>query len=223
MGRKSIKELRRKEIVKAFYKVAQKEGLENASIAKVARQLDINPSLVMHYYNTKDTLIDGLIDYILERYRYIYKPEKRITDRAERLEKIIDNLFSRKWGTLFDDSVFYSCYALIFRNEKIRQRFKKLHDSLRTFLAEEFREAMEDGTIEIEDPVAAADMVFILVEGAYYYLGLSEDKNEEKLAVYKNEVLLRLKLKVNHAERSTTVAKDTNSSRPVVSPYKVDI
>lgn len=223
MGRKSIKELRRKEIVKAFYKVAQKEGLENASIAKVARQLDINPSLVMHYYNTKDALIDGLIDYILERYRYIYKPEKRITDRAERLEKIIDNLFSRKWGTLFDDSVFYSCYALIFRNEKIRQRFKKLHDSLRTFLAEEFREAMEDGTIEIEDPVAAADMVFILVEGAYYYLGLSEDKNEEKLAVYKNEVLLRLKLKVNHAERSTTVAKDTNSSRPVVSPYKVDI
>lgn len=223
MGRKSIKELRRKEIVKAFYKVAQKEGLENASIAKVARQLDINPSLVMHYYNTKDALIDGLIDYILERYRYIYKPEKRITDRAERLEKIIDNLFSRKWGTLFDDSVFYSCYALIFRNEKIRQRFKKLHDSLRTFLAEEFREAMEDGTIEIEDPVAAADMVFILVEGAYYYLGLSEDKNEEKLAVYKNEVLLRLKLKVNHAERSTTVAKDTKSSRPVVSPYKVDI
>jgi hypothetical protein len=36
MGRKSLKPLRQKAIIKAFYKVAKKEGLENASIAKVA-------------------------------------------------------------------------------------------------------------------------------------------------------------------------------------------
>jgi hypothetical protein len=32
MGRKSLKPIRQKGIIKAFYKVAQKEGLENASI-----------------------------------------------------------------------------------------------------------------------------------------------------------------------------------------------
>ncbi len=36
MGRKSLKESRQAEIVSAFYKLAKKDGLENASIAKTA-------------------------------------------------------------------------------------------------------------------------------------------------------------------------------------------
>jgi AcrR family transcriptional regulator len=66
MGRKSLKEIRRKEIISAFYNVSIKEGLENSSISKVAKEMDINPSLVMHYFNTKEDLNFGLINFILE-------------------------------------------------------------------------------------------------------------------------------------------------------------
>ena len=87
MGRKSLKPIRQKAIIKAFYKVARKEGLENASIAKVASVLDVNPSLVIHYFKTKQDLIHGLIEYILERYRLIYNPENGTSNPAERLKK----------------------------------------------------------------------------------------------------------------------------------------
>ena len=73
MGRKSLKGPRQKEIIKAFYKVAKKEGLENASIAKTAELININPSLVVHYFKSKDYLVYGLIEYILDKYLLIYK------------------------------------------------------------------------------------------------------------------------------------------------------
>src|SRR5882762_5365027 len=114
MGRISLKDTRQKEIILAFYTVAKKIGLENASIAKVADHMDINPSLIVHYFKTREALFSGLIAFILEQYSGIYKTNGQDYSSASELKQLIDNLFSRKWNKLFDDSVFYSCYALIY-------------------------------------------------------------------------------------------------------------
>lgn len=178
MGRKSLKPIRQKGIIKAFYKVARKEGLENASIAKVATVLDVNPSLVMHYFKTKQDLLHGLIEYILEQYRMIYNPENGTANPRIRLEKIIRNLFSRKWDKLFDDGVFYSSFSLVFRDQKVKEHYKNLHDHLRQMLADTLREANENGVIRLDDVENTADLVFIFVEGSYYYLSMVSDKAE---------------------------------------------
>ncbi|MDN5204932.1 TetR family transcriptional regulator [Fulvivirgaceae bacterium BMA10] len=196
MGRKSLKDARRKEIIRAFYKVAKKEGLENASLAKVARLMDIHPSLIIHYFRSKEDLIFGLIEYILERYKLIYKAENSTLDTKERLVKIVGNLFSRKWNTLFDDGVFYSCYALIFRDKKVQAHYKTLHDSLRELFSSTLKEAKQEGLVNVQDVEATSDLIFIMVEGAYYYLGLINDKNEYqgKLKQYEQEALRLLGL-----------------------------
>lgn len=197
MGRKSLKPLRQKGIIKAFYKVARKEGLEHASIAKVAAVLEVNPSLVIHYFSTKHDLMHGLIEYILERYRLLYNPENGTTDPKEKLKKIIRNLFSRKWNRLFDDGVFYSAFALVFRDKQVKQHYKKLHDDLRTLLKDALQEAKDHKAIAIDDVEQTADLVFIFVEGAYYYLSMVTDKDEHerRIANYEQTVLRMLKLK----------------------------
>ena len=196
MGRKSLKPLRQKAIIKAFYKVARKEGLENASIAKVAAVLEVNPSLVIHYFSSKQDLIHGLIEYILERYRLLYNPEVDTNNPRMRLIKIIRNLFSRKWNKLFDDGVFYSSFALIFRDRTVKEHYKNLHDHLRTLLKEALSEAKAHGVINVDDVERTADLIFIFVEGAYYYLSMVSDKNEYKARIehYENTVLSMLKL-----------------------------
>jgi AcrR family transcriptional regulator len=196
MGRKSLKPLRQKEIIKAFYKVARREGLENASIAKVAAVLEVNPSLVIHYFETKQDLILGLIEYILERYQLIYNPQNGTSNPKARLRKIISNLFSREWNNLFDDGVFFSCYALIFRNRTIKVHYKNLHDRLRKMLTEALVEAKVSGAIDVKDVENTADMVFVLIEGAYYYLSLVTNQAEYKrrLALYKRQALVMLNL-----------------------------
>jgi AcrR family transcriptional regulator len=191
MGRKSLVPLRQKEIVKAFYKVALKEGLENASIAKVAEVLEVNPSLVIHYFKSRQELLHGLIEYIIERYKLIYDPGNGTGQPKAKLKKIINSLFSRKWNKLFDDSVFYSGYALIFRDDTIKEHYKNLHDQLRALLANALQEAADADVIESNNVQQTADLVFVFVEGAYYYLSMVKDKAEyeKRLAFYEKTVL----------------------------------
>jgi AcrR family transcriptional regulator len=198
MGRKSLKETRQKEIIKVFYKLAKKEGLENTSIAKIAKEMDINPSLVIHYFQTREDLTYGLIDYILDKYQLIYKVNgKKSTDPQEALLGIVDNIFSKKWNTLFDDGLFYSCYSLSFREPKIKDLYKKILDSLRSLLSARIEECKKHGLLDVDDPEHIADSIFVLVDGVYFYLSLVTDKAEyeQRLARYKQQAIEMLNLR----------------------------
>ena len=197
MGRKSLKSVRQKEIIQSFYKVATKEGLENTSIAKVANEMGVNTSLIMHYFNSKDELIFGLISYILEQYKSLYVINGGINSEAK-LKKTIDNLFSRDWNSLIDDGVFYSCYTLIFRDNNIKEAFKELHVLLRKFLEEVIQEAKQNGIVDVVSPKETAELIFVLVEGSYYYLSfynINDKEYKDKLAFYKKTALNLLEFK----------------------------
>ncbi|GGZ41422.1 hypothetical protein GCM10007049_38380 [Echinicola pacifica] len=185
----SISTTRKKEIIEGFYTLAREHGLENTSIAKIGKHLEIPPSLIMHYFPTKDILISHLIDYILDQYLKIYEPaiqelkEKKHADP----KTFIDKLFSRDWNLLFDDGVFYSCFALIFRNKLIRKEYRKLHDRLREFLKDLLD---KDENLKDRDTKVLAEQIFVVVEGAYYYLSMLDDEEtyEQKVLLYKEQV-----------------------------------
>lgn len=197
MGRKSIKEARRKEIVKVFYRIAKKEGLENVSIAKIAKVMDVNPSLIMHYFRSKKDLVGSLIDFLLDRWLQIFDKEA-LTKPASRetLLEMINNLFSRKWNVLFDDRVSYSCYSLVFRNKKIRTKYKSVLDSLHQTLAQFIEKCRKENILDTDDPVFTSRVIFALVDGAYYYLSLEDDKEEylARLGQYKKRAIAVLGL-----------------------------
>jgi AcrR family transcriptional regulator len=188
MGRKSLKEERQLEIIETFYKVAKKEGYENTSIAKIAKVMDINPSLISHYFETKEDLTYALIDHILERYLLIYTIKNIGEVTLSDLQKTIEKLFSKKWNLLFDDGLFYTFYALAFREKKIKTKYKAILDSLRLALTAMIEQCNEKQLIKVPSPKMAADLIFVLVDGAYFYLSLENDKKAyiERLDYYKN-------------------------------------
>ncbi len=197
MGRKSLKDTRQKEIVRAFYQLAKKEGLENASLAKTAALININPSLVIHYFKTKEHLVYALTEYILDKYLLIFKvPPRHSGNALDKLLTVLDNIFSNKWNTLFDDSVSYNCYSLTFRNSTIKKKYKNLLDTLRSNLEALIVACKEEGSLSVKDPALTADIIFVLIDGAYYYLSLVTNKNEyrKKLLLYKQQALQQLNL-----------------------------
>jgi hypothetical protein len=107
------------------------------------------------------------------------------------LRKLIDNLFSRRWNKLFDDGVFYSCYAYTYREKKIKKAFRALHDSLRGMLVDALKKAKANGVIQIQKEEETAEIIFALIEGAYYYLGMVESKTayDRKLKIMKKKAL----------------------------------
>ena len=196
MGRKSLKEDRQKEIIQAFYRVARKEGVENTSLAKIAKECDMLPSMLIHYFSTKEELLASLIDFILENYKGIYKARtKRSVPPLEQLIEILNSIFSRKWNRLIDDGVFYSCFAMVFRDKKVKEKYYRLHQLLREWLADVIAECKEELALTT-DPEKAADLIFVISDGAYYYLSMVNDKEEyeKKLNRYKLEAFKILNL-----------------------------
>ena len=184
-----ISTARKREIVEGFYNLSIVNGLENTSIAKIGKHLDMPPSLIMHYFPTKEILISNLIDYILEKYLEIYQPIIRELEQNESADPslIVETLFSRNWNLLFDDGVFYSCYALIFRNDKIKKEYRILHEKLR----ESLKEILDkDKEMEGRDTAVLAEQIFVVVEGAYYYLSMFDDEtaSNQKVIYFKNQV-----------------------------------
>ena len=189
MGRKSLKETRRLEIIKVFYQVAKKEGYENTSIAKIAKVMDINPSLIIHYFETKEGLTYELIDHILDRYLLIYTIKNKGKAKLDDLQATIEMLFSKKWNLLFDDGLFYTFYALAFREKKIKLKYKLILDALRNGLALMIEQCNEQQITNVENPQVTADFIFVLVDGAYFYLSMESDKKAylDRLAYYKQK------------------------------------
>ncbi len=204
MGRNSLKDIRKKEIVKVFYQVACREGLENTSIAKIAKHMHVNPSLIIHYFETKEDMIYDLIDYILEKYKKIYRHDQITNDYSvQAFGDLIDRLFSREWNSLIDDGVFYSCYAMTFYNKRIRLKFKQLHDSLRILLTDFLDEYAEKNKISFKDVQVLSEMIFVMLEGSYYYLSLVDNKAEyiRKIEKYKNEALKLINISAVNVEQ----------------------
>ncbi|MBE9586594.1 TetR family transcriptional regulator [Mucilaginibacter sp. JRF] len=203
MGRRSLKEDQQKRIVEAFYEVAKREGIENTSFGKVAKELEMHQSLVIHYFANKEDLLLGLIDFIMMRYENIYQAESELDDQPlERLTSVLHNIFSRKWDNYIDDSIFYNCFALIFRHQEIKNRFRELHLMLRGWLQNLIQACIDKKQLVYDDASKAADIIFVISDGAYYYLSMIEDPvaYDMHLERYKEEAFRLLGLNVAAAK-----------------------
>ncbi|WP_010136033.1 TetR family transcriptional regulator [Ochrovirga pacifica] len=172
MGRVSLQDKRREEITMAFYEVAKEVGLENATIAKVADKMKISKGLVMHYFATKESLIFALNDEILNRYLNFVVSDKYLNISTQKeLENYIRSLFSREWNHYIDDGVFYSFYAMIYQNEKIRANYRNFLLEIRNGIYTILTNSHQQGIIKNADITKTANILYALIDGAYFQLG----------------------------------------------------
>lgn len=176
MGRKSKADDRRKEILSYFYDVIIDEGFEGASFAKIAKRMDVNPSLLVHYFSNKDAMVLGLIEYVVDTYAAQILPDfSEVADPAERWDDVIDVISKIQWDLFINSTVFYSAYTLALRNDEIKQQFMELYQGVRERLQEEVVFASEAGIINIEDPKRASELIIMVMEGANYFSNVWQD------------------------------------------------
>ncbi|TAE47230.1 MAG: TetR/AcrR family transcriptional regulator [Bacteroidetes bacterium] len=177
MGRKSLVAVRRLEILEHFYHLIIEEGLEGASTVKLSRRMGIRSSLLMHYFPTKEDMIQALIVWLMELYENRFLPmlEEKQSPEA-RFETVIDALFSPAWENLADGRVFYSCYTLIFRDEGVRARFQQTFARFHEHLCHEITRAADAGLIKVSDPSQSAHILISWVEGFNFYQRILADQ-----------------------------------------------
>jgi AcrR family transcriptional regulator len=191
-------ETRKREILENFYAVLAEEGLEGASMAKIAAHMGIHPSLIIHYFATKEEMIVELVDFMLDQYEETFLPRLReIDDPEEKLQATIEAIFGQEWVRLVDAGVFYACYSLSFRNDRVRERFQRMYARLREVLLDEIGDLMQRGVIVKADAGKLADLIISLLEGYDFYRGvMGDDERFDELGRFLTESALAI-LRVN--------------------------
>ncbi len=172
-----IAEARRKQIIETFYDVAGREGLDKASLAKVAAQMDIHPSLIIHYFKNKNELVVETVRFITSRYEEAFGPLLESVEAPEkRIRLLIDTILSWEWARFVDPGVYYACYALGLRNDAVRAEFRQMYDKLRQTVVQEIRGAIELGLIKDIGAEQFGDLLIILLDGfhAYGYMNAND-------------------------------------------------
>jgi len=186
MGRKSKADERKHEILVHFYQVVKEEGFEHASVAKIAEKMGVNPSLLIHYFKTKEEMVVDLVDFLLERYEEVYEEKfNQITDPKERFNLSIQFILGEDWMQVSDHhTVFYACYYLASRHDRIRDRFKQMYGHYRERLEREASQWIAHGLVTMKNPTQIAEYLILLNEGLTYYEGVFQSaeafKNRSK-------------------------------------------
>lgn len=112
MGRPSLRERRRAEIVNAFAQVLAEHGYEGATIAAVAARAGMAPGLVHHYFGSKAELLSSLLEDLVSRFRARVRgregtldPLLAYAEGAVGLDRTADLVAARCWVGLFAEAV----------------------------------------------------------------------------------------------------------------------
>jgi len=170
MGRKSIAYLRKPDILRHTYRLVAEEGLAGMSINKIARRMNVNPGLVMHYFKNKEGLILALVDYMLDRAEAFYDSEfEKYEDPRENFKYWAEYYFQTHENPPVRQSVFWSCYALSFRNTKVKEGIRRMYSRFIQRLMKGLEFYNKQGLIEIDKKEEAATIMLTLIEGFGYF------------------------------------------------------
>lgn len=192
--RNSTIEQRKPEILENYYQVIIEEGIEGASIGKIAKRMNIHPSLIIHYFKTKQNLTVELFDLLIEKYE---APEffrfNHIKDPRQRFDSLMDILFSFEYSRTVDPGVHFGFYYLSFRNPEINKRFREMINRLKVFLVDQFEQFKKEGIITVQDTGQAADIVVTLIEGIEFQTAfLAENRRFEDFANYSKNLAIAI-------------------------------
>jgi AcrR family transcriptional regulator len=180
MKRSEHSQQRRREMLAAYYETLLAEGLQGASLAKIAKRVDAPPSLLIHYFGTKEQMTIELVDYLLERYHESYGEKlESIADPRRRLDAILDYLFSIDYHQLLDDRAFYACFYLSLTHLDVRRAFASIYEVSLRLVESTLAECMAGGSIPTDDPHELAVTIKALEEGYAFLIGGGADEAEK--------------------------------------------
>nr|WP_319495178.1 TetR/AcrR family transcriptional regulator [uncultured Desulfobacter sp.] len=166
MGRKSISHIRKPEILRHTYKVVEEEGFKGMTIGKIAKRMGVNSGLLIHYFKSKEGLIMEMVDFLYETSMNNYLKElEMLTSAKERMDTLLEILFDARGTWPQRDAVFWSCYAMGFRDENIRERIRDMMLKFIEFGIEEIAGWEKTGLASVENKKRASAQIFALSEG----------------------------------------------------------
>lgn len=162
MGRKSEREIRRKEITAAFARVLANHGFAGATMTAVAEQAGLSPGLLHHHFKNKNEMLDELLTVLISGFKMRISEFSSVHNRgldsyidaALALDNKSDLISARCWVGLLSEAI---------RNPDLFNRVKRYLDSEVQFIG-----ALSKGRLNDKDSSALLAFMFgSLMFGAF--------------------------------------------------------
>ncbi len=153
---------RREEILQALAEMLQShEGASRITTAKLAKQVGVSEAALYRHFPSKARMFEGLIEFIEEtlmsRINYIIDEEKDTLKRLQLVLQLLLTFAERNPGL----TRILSGHALMFENERLRERINQLYErieaSIRQILRE--RKIREGKSFPVEESILAAQLL----------------------------------------------------------------
>lgn len=200
MGRKSKADERKKEILHCYWQIVEREGFENTSIARIADEMGIHPSLIIHYFRTKDDLVSELLVTFIDEYfgslLEKYYGEKDVYRQFDVLVNKIFEVVSFPWNF---KTMMNLVQYLAGRHDEILATILPVINEYQKVLAGEMRKFIEAGILQDDDPELLADLYRIFCEG----LGKIGLTSPERFASdgFRKGIIHKLRLTLGYKEK----------------------
>jgi len=165
-------ETQKPRIIRSFYETILEQGVEGASIAKVAKRLDIQSTLIIHYFGNKENMTLALVDFVVEEYSKIFKKirnQRKDSDPEQRIQSFFKIIWSKPYYEKIDIAASLSVISVSFRNQRVRKKIQWLYQQFKALLVQEMEAFFDQKGIETPDVERAANVLLSMVEGSRHF------------------------------------------------------
>ncbi|WP_313692848.1 TetR/AcrR family transcriptional regulator [Halorarum halobium] len=162
-------------IREAAFRALAEHGYADLSLTDIGEELGQNPSLIYHYYDSKDDLLVSMLEGFTDVFvsRQLAEP---ITDAEERLSRLVDQVrhptqsrAKRLMATPPADMetavarVHIELWSQASRDPEYRERATAVRERLRGAIVEILEAGVEGGEFDVDDPEQTAEHVLALL------------------------------------------------------------
>jgi len=203
MGRKSLAKERRAQILDAFYRCITRDGLQRASIRKIAKEAGVQPSILHHYFKDRDEMVEELVKNTVRDISARYLSEiSRYKDAKTRFAKGIGFLFGPDMISNEGFGFFYDCWAEARRNKKVHKSFAELYRRFRQGIINLLIETNKGTGLSVVQLKHLATMVVSIQDGVSIQWDMDRDNVSLREMSRLTRALIELYLNDNRSGNS---------------------
>ena len=176
MGRKSLRAVRRTQILDACEEIVLEEGLASASPVRVAARVGLDRTTLHHYFRTRSELLGGLVERIVDGYLADVRAVQAERGANADVTEILDFLLSPAFARPDYDRILDEFSAASYEDAEVRKQLRRLFATLEEFTVTLLLTAVPD--VAPERVRETAYTMYALIEGAYllHALGFPDDR-----------------------------------------------
>lgn len=208
MGRKSVAEERREEILDAFERCVARYGLEGSSLEQIADEAGMKRSILRHYIGNRDALVDALIERATKTYLEQIEQEFAHVPVEAMIGTILDALFVADPKPDVNDRIVVDVLMTAHdRYPRAKELLRSMFNELVALFAEELQRAYPRATAEQCHGVAYTIWCISTTNDSLAWLGMPQEYRRAARA--HAEALVRSLVSTNDGRPTTNAERKT--------------